>query len=231
VETNSEAVAQRHDIAGCFRHTHRGVRPRHESGVTDQHGGSADHTRCLVVEQFAIERHVRELDRLGEDLAVLDRQIAEGSTDDPAARRLFTITGVDLTVATGLMAAIGNISRFEVDLFDFAPWGTCSSRGSFEGDAHRNSTMEKVVDVDFHLTWTTPFSSRSAMECASAWMDRMRHRRRCCIVGDRVVLAITRSPKAAASRPLPNATASNSPGLHSSRRPSSRWCWHDGTAI
>jgi hypothetical protein len=76
---------------------------------------------------------------------VLDRQIAEGSTDDPAARRLFTITGVDLTVATGLMAAIGNISRFEVDLFDFAPWGTCSSRGSFEGDAHRNSTMEKVA--------------------------------------------------------------------------------------
>lgn len=64
-------------------------------------------------EQIAVQRHVRELDRLGEDLAVLDRQIADGSMDDPAARRLLTITGVDLTVATGLMAAIGNISRFE----------------------------------------------------------------------------------------------------------------------
>jgi transposase len=64
-------------------------------------------------EQIAVQRHVRELDRLGEDLAVLDRQIAEGSMDDPAARRLLTITGVDLTVATGLMAAIGSISRFE----------------------------------------------------------------------------------------------------------------------
>lgn len=63
-------------------------------------------------EQIAIERHVRELDRLGEDLAVLDRQIAESTVDDPAVRRLLTITGVNLTVATGLMAAIGDISRF-----------------------------------------------------------------------------------------------------------------------
>ncbi|MCK8780584.1 transposase [Rhizobium sp. NTR19] len=36
-------------------------------------------------EQFAIDRHVRELDKLGEDLAVLDRQIAEGTMDDPAS--------------------------------------------------------------------------------------------------------------------------------------------------
>jgi|GEM_PF-6062300 len=56
-------------------------------------------------EQIAVLRHVRELHRLGEDLAVLDRQIAEGM-DDPAVKRLFTITGVDLTAATGLMAAI-----------------------------------------------------------------------------------------------------------------------------
>nr|WP_244491224.1 hypothetical protein [Paramesorhizobium deserti] len=60
-------------------------------------------------EQIAIERHIRELDRLGEDLAILDRQIAEGTTDDPAVRRLLTIPGINLTVATGLMAAIGDI--------------------------------------------------------------------------------------------------------------------------
>lgn len=63
-------------------------------------------------ECIAIERHLRELDRLGEDLAVLDRQIAESTLDDPAVRRLLTITGVNLTVATGLLAAIGDISRF-----------------------------------------------------------------------------------------------------------------------
>src|SRR3990172_2615713 len=64
-------------------------------------------------ERQAIERHVRELDRLGEDLAVLDREVAQSALDDPAIKRLITITGVNLTVAAGLMAAIGDIGRFK----------------------------------------------------------------------------------------------------------------------
>ena len=63
-------------------------------------------------EQIAIERHVRELDRLNEDLAMLDKEIAESALDDPAIKRLITITGVNLTVAAGLVAAIGDIQRF-----------------------------------------------------------------------------------------------------------------------
>ena len=63
-------------------------------------------------ERAAIERHVRELDRLGEDLAVLDRDIAQDALEDEAIRRLLTITGVNLAVAAGLMAAIGNVDRF-----------------------------------------------------------------------------------------------------------------------
>jgi transposase len=63
-------------------------------------------------ERAAIKRHLRELDRLGEDLAVLDRAIAEATVDDPAVRRLLTIAGVNLTVAAGLVAAIGDIRRF-----------------------------------------------------------------------------------------------------------------------
>jgi transposase len=55
---------------------------------------------------------VRELDRLGEDLAVLDREIAEATVDDPAVRRLLTIAWVNVTVAAGLVAAIGDIGRF-----------------------------------------------------------------------------------------------------------------------
>ena len=38
-------------------------------------------------ERSAIERHVRELDRLGDDLAVLDREIAEDMLDDAAVMR------------------------------------------------------------------------------------------------------------------------------------------------
>ena len=60
----------------------------------------------------AIERHLRELDRLGDDLAVLDRDIAQAAVDDPAVKRLLTITGVNLIVAAGLVAAIGDVRRF-----------------------------------------------------------------------------------------------------------------------
>lgn len=63
-------------------------------------------------ERVAIARHVRELDRVGEDLAMLDHDIAQDALDDEAIRRLLTITGVNLTVAAGLMAAIGSIDRF-----------------------------------------------------------------------------------------------------------------------
>jgi transposase len=42
-------------------------------------------------EQEAIARHLRELDRLGEDLSGLDRDIARVAIDDPAVKRLLTI--------------------------------------------------------------------------------------------------------------------------------------------
>ncbi len=64
-------------------------------------------------EREAINRHIRELDRLAEDLDLLDREIAESALGDPAIKRLLTITGVNLTVAAGIMAAIGDISRFK----------------------------------------------------------------------------------------------------------------------
>ncbi|WP_246786751.1 transposase, partial [Bradyrhizobium sp. USDA 3458] len=61
----------------------------------------------------AIDRHVREPDRLAEDLALLDRQIARDAIEDSAVNRLMTITGVNLAVAAGIVAAIGDISRFD----------------------------------------------------------------------------------------------------------------------
>ena len=63
-------------------------------------------------ELMDIERHVRELDRLSEDLAIIDREIATDALDDPAVARLLTITGINLTVAAGIIAAIGDIGRF-----------------------------------------------------------------------------------------------------------------------
>src|SRR5262249_15989333 len=62
-------------------------------------------------ERAAIDRHVRELDRLAEDLALLDREIAQDAIDESAVNRLMTITGVNVAVAPGGVAASGGISR------------------------------------------------------------------------------------------------------------------------
>jgi transposase len=63
-------------------------------------------------ERAAIIRHIREIDRLAEDLADLDGDIAREVVDDPQVRRLQTITGVNAVVAAGLIAAVGDIGRF-----------------------------------------------------------------------------------------------------------------------
>ena len=63
-------------------------------------------------ETAAVARHLRELDRLAEDLQVLDREVAQEVIEDGAVKRLMTITGVNLIVAAGLVAAVGDIGRF-----------------------------------------------------------------------------------------------------------------------
>ncbi|WP_348628729.1 MULTISPECIES: IS110 family transposase [unclassified Mesorhizobium] len=63
-------------------------------------------------ERAAIARHIREIDRLAEDLADLDREIAREAVDDVQVRRLQTITGVNAIVASGIIAAVGDIRRF-----------------------------------------------------------------------------------------------------------------------
>jgi len=63
-------------------------------------------------ERLAVERRLRELDRLGEDLDAIDRLLCESVLHDDQLKRLLTITGVDCIVAIGLPAAIGDICRF-----------------------------------------------------------------------------------------------------------------------
>jgi len=51
--------------------------------------------------------------RLAEDVALLDREIAQAAIDDLAANRLMTITRGNLAVSAGIVGAIGDISRFD----------------------------------------------------------------------------------------------------------------------
>jgi transposase len=63
-------------------------------------------------ERLGVEQRLRELDRLDEDQAAIDRLLAESVLTDPRVHRLLTITGINAAVAIGILAAIGNIGRF-----------------------------------------------------------------------------------------------------------------------
>ena len=64
-------------------------------------------------ERLAVERHLREFDRLGEDLKVIERDLARSALADEGVKRLMTIPGVDMVVALAIVAAIGDVGRFE----------------------------------------------------------------------------------------------------------------------
>lgn len=53
-------------------------------------------------ERLAIDRHLREFDRLGEDLQVIERDLARSALEDEGVKRLMTIPGVDITVALAM---------------------------------------------------------------------------------------------------------------------------------
>jgi hypothetical protein len=59
-----------------------------------------------------ILRHAGELDRLGAELAEVDKSLAQRALEEPRVKRLMTITGVNVTVAMSVLAAIGDIRRF-----------------------------------------------------------------------------------------------------------------------
>ena len=63
-------------------------------------------------ESDAVARHLREYDRLSEDLRVIERELARHALGDANTKRLMTIPGIDMVVAVGLMAAIGPVARF-----------------------------------------------------------------------------------------------------------------------
>ncbi|WP_333993265.1 IS110 family transposase [Burkholderia orbicola] len=63
-------------------------------------------------EQLGVEQRLRELDRLGEDLREVEQALAQATIDDARLRVMLTITGVNITVAIGLLSAIGDIERF-----------------------------------------------------------------------------------------------------------------------
>jgi transposase len=53
-----------------------------------------------------------QIDQIEASLKLVDADIAKYAIDDPLIQRLMTLPGVDVTVASGVAAAIGDIHRF-----------------------------------------------------------------------------------------------------------------------
>lgn len=64
------------------------------------------------LERDILFRHLDELEWLNNKLERMDRDLARISLDDQRSRKLMSIAGISSTIATAIIAAIGDISRF-----------------------------------------------------------------------------------------------------------------------
>jgi hypothetical protein len=65
-----------------------------------------------VDERVTIEGCLRQIAFLDQEIALVERALAEHSLASPAIRRLLTVPGVDMVVAATFMAYVGDIGRF-----------------------------------------------------------------------------------------------------------------------
>ena len=92
---------------------HANLIPPYKGVLFSQRGRAWLEAQPLAKDQRrVIVRHAGELDRLGAELAEVDKSLAQKALDEPQVKRLMTITGVNSTVAMSVLAAIGDIHRF-----------------------------------------------------------------------------------------------------------------------
>jgi transposase len=92
---------------------HANLIPRYAGALFGKRGRAWLDAQPLPEDQKrTIARHLGELDRIGAELAELDRALAKQALRDDRVRRLMTIGGVNAVVAMSVLAAIGDITRF-----------------------------------------------------------------------------------------------------------------------
>ena len=92
---------------------HANLIPRYAGALFGKRGRAWLDAQPLAEDQKrTIARHLGELDRIGGELAELDKALANQALGDDRVRRLMTIGGVNAVVAMSVLAAIGEITRF-----------------------------------------------------------------------------------------------------------------------
>lgn len=84
--------------------------------MSDLFGGTGRHWLSRQAlppdERSCVEALVRQLDFHGQELKLVERELATEALPDPVVRRLMTIPGVDAITAISVVAAVGDFSRF-----------------------------------------------------------------------------------------------------------------------
>jgi transposase len=105
-------------------------------------------------ESDAVTRHLREYDRLSEDLKVVERELAREARADANVTRLMTIPGIDMVVAVGLIAAIGPIARFAGPDRLVAYLGLNPSVHQFDSGKPRHGHITKQAEAMHAPCWS-----------------------------------------------------------------------------
>jgi transposase len=93
---------------------HRNLIPRCPAADLFGHKGRAwlAEQRMPADERQAVVALLRQLDFHGQELALIDRELAKLALGCQDTKRLMTIPGVDVTVAMAITSAVGDFSRF-----------------------------------------------------------------------------------------------------------------------
>jgi transposase len=63
-------------------------------------------------ERHTVDGCLRHIDFVSQEIAILEREIAQHAIDSPEIKRLMTVPGVSLMTAATFMAAVGDVHRF-----------------------------------------------------------------------------------------------------------------------
>jgi transposase len=69
--------------------------------------------RLALEERETVDGCLRQIEFLDQEIAAIERLIAQDALGSPQIRRLMTVPGVNVIVAASFLAAIGDIGRFE----------------------------------------------------------------------------------------------------------------------
>src|SRR5215210_1190544 len=129
-------------------------------------------------ERLTLEAGLRQLDFLGDELAAVDRVIAEQVVDDESVHRLLTIPGVDAVTASTLIAVIGDIRRFPTARHLVGYLGLHPSvRQSGNSQARHGRVSKEGPAAARHVLVEAAWSAAKSPGPLRAFAQRTAHRR------------------------------------------------------